>query len=172
MTPKTFEEQTISYNDVLKNEYERIQANFLQEIRAKIEEFKVTIKMCRTKCFSHYCDDNIFSKLVGNKKDPMVCKQLGEMMNSKGDYDVATFCRVSQIEKVVEPCTAANSMQRMIQDLFNMHKKNGSDPIVSKEESDFYALTTKPKSNIGGKFTKDRKKKRLSKRKRTNRKRC
>ena len=88
MTPKTFEEQTISYNDVLKNEYERIQANFLQEIRAKIEEFRGTRDRCRSKCLADFCDDSIFSKLVDNKKDPGVCKQVGEMMQSKGDYEV------------------------------------------------------------------------------------
>jgi hypothetical protein len=169
---ETFEEKNISYNNALKNEYERIQGNFLQEIRAKIEEFKVKRQICRSKCLSHFCDDKIFSKLLGKKKDPMVCNQLRQMMESKGDYEVASFCKVSEVEKVVESCISANSMQKMIQDLFNMHKKNGSDPIVSKEESDFYALTTKPKSSLGGKFTKDRKKKRLPKRKRTNKKRC
>lgn len=152
MTPlKTFEQINQEYNDALTAEYERIRDNFLQEIRAKIGEFRGARDRCRSKCLADFCDDSIFSKLVGNKKDPVVCKQLGEMMQSKGDYEVATFCKVSPSEKVKESCAAASGLQRKIQDLFNMHKKIGSpDPDVSKEEGDFYALTTKPKSNTGG----------------------
>ena len=37
-----------------------------------------------------------------------------------------------------------------VSDLFHMHKQNGTDDDVSREEAAFYALTTKPKSNTGG----------------------
>ena len=148
---KTFEQINQEYNDALTAEYERIRDNFLQEIRAKIEEYGDARGRCRSKCLADFCDDSIFSKLVGNKKDPGVCKQVGEMMQSKGDYEVATFCKVSQSEKVKDACAAASGLQRKIQDLFNMHKKNGSPDLnVSQEEADFYALTTKPKSSTGG----------------------
>jgi hypothetical protein len=150
MTPlKTFEQINQEYNDALTAEYERIRDNFLEEIRAKIGEFRGARDRCRSKCLADFCDDSIFSKLMGKKKDPLVCEELGEMMKSKGDYEVATFCKVSPSEKVKESCAAASGLQRKIQDLFNMHKTNGF-PNVSQEEIDFYALTTKPKSNTGG----------------------
>ena len=172
MTPlKTFEQINQEYNDALTAEYERIRDNFLEEIHTKIVEFKVARDKCRRKCLSDFCNESIFSGFTGNKKDPEVCKQVGEMMQSKGDYEVATFCKVSPSEKVKESCAAASGLQRKIQDLFNMHKTKGSfDDNVSEEEAKFYALTTKPKSNTGGnrrctKSKRHQKKKRTTKRK-------
>lgn len=152
MTPlKTFEQINQEYYDALNTEYERIRDNFLQEIRAKIVEFKVARDKCRRKCLSDFCDESIFSGFTGKKKDPVVCQQLGDMMQSKGDYEVATFCKVSPSQKVKESCAAASGLHRKIQDLFNMYTTKGSfNKDVSEEEAKFYALTTKPKSNTGG----------------------
>lgn len=153
---KTFEEINQEYNEALNAEYDNIQDNFIEEIRLKINEFIQTRDRCKAKCLRDFCEDGTFSKLFGKKKDEGVCREVQHMMKSKGDYDVATFCKNSK--KALEACTASNGLQRKIQDLFNMHKKNGFD--VSNEEAEFYALTTKPKSNTGG----TRNKRRVSKR--------
>ena len=155
---KSFEEINQEYNEALNAEYDNIQDNFIEEIRLKINEFIQTRDRCKAKCLRDFCEDSTFNKLFGKKKDEGVCTQVEQMMKSKGDYDVATFCKVSQSEKAREACTASYRLQRKIQDLFNMHKKNGFD--VSNEEAEFYALTTKPKSNTGG----TRNKRRVSKR--------
>jgi hypothetical protein len=155
---QTFEQINQEYNDAITAEYDNIQSNFIEEIRLKINEFIHTRDRCKAKCLRDYCEDSMFNKLIGKKKEQEVCTQLEQMMKSKGDYDVATFCKVSSSEKVQVACTAANRLHRKIQDLFNLHKKNGFD--VSKEEAEFYALTTKPKSNTGG----TRNKRRVSKR--------
>lgn len=154
---KTFEQINQEYNDAITAEYGNIQGNFIEEIRLKINEFIQTRDRCKAKCLRDFCEDSTFNKLFGKKKDEGVCTQVEQMMKSKGDYDVATFCKVSSSEKAREACTAANGLQRKIQDLFNMHKKNGFD--VSNEEAEFYALTTKPKSSMGG----TRNKRRVSK---------
>lgn len=163
---KSFAEINESYNKSITDEYERIKNQFLPAIREKIADFDTARNQCKANCLKDFCKNSVFSKLTGNAKDPEVCNQLESMMMQRGDYEIATFCKVSNREKTRIACAHANTLHKNIQVLFQLYKANHAEPDnddVTAEEVKFYTMTTKVKPKGGSKMRKKRTRKTLRK---------
>lgn len=136
-----------------KNEYERCKANFLEEIKIKINNFFALKEICKNDCMNQLTD-------VETKS------QLERMYETAANSDFLSMCGRINNDNCI--CVYALKLQRTIQELFIMYKTDPEQQDktdVLEEETKFYAMTNTKISTRGGKkrFTKQKKHKKLRK---------